>query len=234
MPGFHFLSCLGSFIMETLWEGATLTPGIQGELCAAQPSICSLRPCSRIDPHRRLNVTCLSPRRVTLFSLSVGLASVFIGCLTLSSLMTETYSLRRPFSLQGQSQCILKYILSQQLCAVFSGPGDTFHRLLRQHFVCMEPIYILGVFSCYRDLKTWFVRALRFYTCGEEMWASGKPSGHPSFHQQLPSWLAPLLPVSYLGISSGSEGSIVNTYIPVHHYSQEHFPDSKILVFESS
>lgn len=181
---------------------------------------------------------CFSPRHVTLFSLSVGLASVFIGCLTLNSLMTETYSLHRPFSPQGQSQCILKSILSraihQQLLAVFSGPGDTFHKLLLQHFICMEPIYILGLFSYYRDLKTWFVRALRFYMCGEEMWASGKPSAHSSFPQQLPSRLPPLLPVSYLGISSGSEGSIVSTYIPVHHYSQEHFPDSKILVFESS
>lgn len=118
-------------------------------------------------------------------------------------------------------------------CFLFWPWGHFSQTLFTNHFVCMEPIYILGLFSCYRDLKTWFVRALRFYMCGEEMWASGKPSGHPSFHQQLPSWLAPLLPVSYLGISSGSEGSIVNTYIPVHHYSQEHFPDSKILVFES-
>lgn len=142
-------------------------------LCAAQPSICSLRLCLRIDTHRRLNAMCFSPRHVTLFSLSVGLASVFIGCLTLNSLMTETYSLHRPFSPQGQSQCILKSILSraihQQLLAVFSGPGDTFLKLLLQHFICMEPIYILGLFSYYRDLKTWFVRALRFYMCGEEM-----------------------------------------------------------------
>lgn len=146
-PGRWHAQPLLPVLFGQLYNGAPLRVGYSHTwdsgriLCAAQPSICSLRPCSRIDTHRRLNVTCLSPRHVTLFSLSVGLASIFIGCLTLSSLMTETYSLGRPFSLQGQSQCILKSIpsraISQQLLSVFSGPRDTFHKLLHQHFVRM-------------------------------------------------------------------------------------------------